>query len=236
MARANRHYLPGLIWHITQRCHNRDFLLKFVRDRKRWLSWLFEAKKRFSIHILNYMVTSNHIHLLIQDDERRSFISESMNLISGRTAWEYNHRKRRKGAFWEDRYHTTAIESETHLLQCMIYIDLNMLRAGVVKHPKEWPFSGFNEIINKRERYKIIDYSHLIELIGVKDREDLRQMYSERVDQEVKSNQIRREAKWTESIALGSEDFVKKIRDRLPIKYKNSKIIEHKNGFELREV
>ena len=47
MARASRHYLPGYVWHITHRCHKREFLLKFARDQRRWLRWLFEAKKRF---------------------------------------------------------------------------------------------------------------------------------------------------------------------------------------------
>jgi len=64
MARAKRHFLPGHVWHITHRCHKKEFLLKFARDRRRWLQWLFEAKKRYGIRILNYMVTSNHIHLL----------------------------------------------------------------------------------------------------------------------------------------------------------------------------
>ena len=37
MARANRHYLPGNhIWHITHRCHKREFLLKFAKDRRRF--------------------------------------------------------------------------------------------------------------------------------------------------------------------------------------------------------
>ena len=55
MARAKRHYLPGHVWHLTHRCHKKEFLLKFVRDRRRWLQWLFEAKKRYGISILNYM-------------------------------------------------------------------------------------------------------------------------------------------------------------------------------------
>jgi REP element-mobilizing transposase RayT len=37
MARANRHYIPGCVWHITHRCHKREFLLRFARDRQRWL-------------------------------------------------------------------------------------------------------------------------------------------------------------------------------------------------------
>ena len=67
MPRANRHFLPGHVWHITHRCHKKEFLLKFSRDRSRWINWLFEARKRFGLSVLNYVVTSNHIHLLVRD-------------------------------------------------------------------------------------------------------------------------------------------------------------------------
>ena len=55
MARAKRHYIPYQIWHITQRCHKREFLLKFKQDRYRWIQWLFEAKRRFGLVVLNYV-------------------------------------------------------------------------------------------------------------------------------------------------------------------------------------
>jgi hypothetical protein len=58
-----------------------------------------------------------------------------MQLIAGRTAQEYNQRRAMQGAFWEDRYHATAIEIDEHLHRCVVYIDLNMARAGVVNHP-----------------------------------------------------------------------------------------------------
>jgi REP element-mobilizing transposase RayT len=98
MARAKRHYIPGHIWHITHRCHKREFLLKFAKDRRRWLHWLLEAKRRYGLVILNYMVTSNHIHLLVIDDGDRDVIPRSIQLVAGRTAREYNQRKKQKGA------------------------------------------------------------------------------------------------------------------------------------------
>jgi putative transposase len=107
MPRANRHYLPGYVWHITHRCHKKEFLLKLARDRRRWLQWLFESRKRHGLSVLNYTVTSNHIHLLVRDNGDRDVIPTSMQLIAGRTGQEYNHRKDRKGAYWEDRYHAT---------------------------------------------------------------------------------------------------------------------------------
>jgi putative transposase len=48
----------------------------------------------------------------------------------------------RKGFFWEDRYHATVVDAHHHLIQGMAYVDLNMVRAGVITHPLEWPFSG----------------------------------------------------------------------------------------------
>ena len=44
MPRANRIFLPGHIWHITHRCHKKEFLLTFAKDRQRWLYWLFSGK------------------------------------------------------------------------------------------------------------------------------------------------------------------------------------------------
>jgi putative transposase len=81
MPRANRHYLPGQLWHITHRCHKKEFLLKFARDRRSYRRWLFEAKNRFGLCVFNFVVTSNHIHLLVKDGGEGA---ESRR-ISGRT-------------------------------------------------------------------------------------------------------------------------------------------------------
>jgi len=79
-----------------------------------------------------------------------------MQLIAGRTAQEFNRQKNRNGAFWEGSYHGTAVDCKNHLIQCLTYIDFNMVRAGVVKHPSEWSQSGSNEIQSPPERYQII--------------------------------------------------------------------------------
>jgi REP element-mobilizing transposase RayT len=109
------------------------------------LYWIFQAKKRFGLSVLNYMVTSNHVHLLVKDTGP-NVIAQSIQLIAGRIAQEYNERKGRHGAFWEDRYHATAVEADEHLHRCLVYIDMNMARAGVVDHPLKWAHSGCHEI------------------------------------------------------------------------------------------
>jgi putative transposase len=88
MPKANRHVIPVYIWHITHRCHKREFLLKFSKDRHRYLQWLYQAWKRYGLKILNYMVTSNHIHLLVADGGNKDVIPTSIQLIAGRSGRE----------------------------------------------------------------------------------------------------------------------------------------------------
>jgi len=77
-------------------------------------------------------------------------ISGWMQEVEGQFAQTYNRRKKRSGAFWEGRYHCTMIEPGPHLWRCMVYIELNMVRAGVVQHPKQWPWCSFQEWIGNR--------------------------------------------------------------------------------------
>jgi len=237
MARAKRHYIPGQIWHLTHRCHKREFLLKLKRDRKRWLHWLFEAKRRYGLIILNYTVTSNHIHLLVQDKKQKNVIPESIKLVAGRTGQEYNIRKKRKGAFWEDRYHATAIENAHHLLKCLAYIDLNMVRNGVVSHPCEWQFGGYNEIQNPRKKYVLINYERLTKLAGFKHYEELQKVHKEMIEESLINKDIARQTQWTESVAVGSKSFMEKIKEKMGIKAKGRQIIKANDdeAFQLRE-
>ncbi len=235
MARAKRHFLSGHVWHITHRCHKKEFLLKFAGDRCRWLQWLFEAKKRYGIRILNYMVTSNHIHLLVVDGGGRDVIPKSIKLVAGRTGQEYNQRKNRNGAFWEDRYHATAVSSDRHLIQCIAYIDLNMVRAGVVNHPSEWNFGGYNEIQKPRERYALIDYKRLMELLHVSTFDELINSYKKWVKEILKTKNYVRETKWSRSIAVGSKSFVEGIKEKLGIRANGRKVGGSGGLYHLRE-
>lgn len=235
MARANRHYYPGYVWHITHRCHKKDFLLKFARDRRRWMHWLFEARKRYGLSILNYVATSNHIHLLVFNEERRNVIPRAIQLVAGRTGQEYNTRKNRKGAFWEDRYHATAVSSDSYLIQCLVYIDLNMVRAGVVGHPAEWGFGGYVEIQKPRKRYALIDYNRLMYLLNVSTMEELRKTHHKWVEEAMATQNLRRQPQWSQSVAVGSEHFVEEVRTKLGVRVKGRKIEKSNGVYSLRE-
>jgi putative transposase len=235
MARAKRHYIPGQIWHLTHRCHKREFLLKFARDRRRWLQWLYQAKKRYRLTILDYMVTSNHIHLLVANEADRDAIPKSIQLVAGRTGQEYNQRKNRKGAFWEDRYHATAVESGDHLFRCLAYINLNMVRAGVVGHPSKWPFCGYNEIQEPKRKNSLIDYEKLRALLDFDSYDLVKSYHNKWVNEYLGNENNTRDDKWTRSIAVGSRGFVEGVKSVLGVLAKGRKSKETGGSYQLRE-
>jgi len=169
------------------------------------------------------------------DEGERDVIPDSVKLVAGRTGQEYNHRKKRKGAFWEDRYHATAIESEEHLLRCLVYIDLNMVRAGVVSHPSEWAFGGYNEIQETRRKCVLINYQKLAELTGFATYDAFQKAHKELVSESLANDRNARQTRWTESIAVGNKCFIETIKEKLGILARGRKIIEKDGGFQLRE-
>jgi putative transposase len=233
MPRANRYFLPGHVWHITHRCHEKSFLLKFTRDRAAWTQWLFEAKKRFGLCVLNYMATSNHVHLLVKCTGEDA-IPRSMQLIAGRTAQAFNTRKRRHGAYWEDRYHATAVETDEHLHRCLVYIDLNMVRAGVVRHPRDWPHCGHREIDSPKTRYRIVDIDALSKLCGFSSIDAFRHAYRLWLEAAVADIPARDE-RWSTSIAVGTSTFVERVVTELRDRARHRNIEAYGETHALRE-
>jgi len=202
--------------------------LKYKIDKQAWLRWILAAKNEYKLCILNYMITSNHIHLLLldRDDRNDRAISRSFHLAEARIAQEYNKRKKRSGAFWEDRYHATAIETGGHFVNCLTYIDLNMVRAKVVAHPGEWPFSGYYELQQPRQRFRnqLVDADILMSFLGMSDMKHLRDARAEWVDSECRSGPMERDPMWTESVAVGSEGYVEGIKEKLGGKVKGRSV------------
>jgi len=88
-----------------------------------------------------------------------------------------------------------------------------MVRANVVGHPSQWKECGFNEIMNGRKRYGIIDRVKLAELLEI-SKAELPEFYNERskyILSEQDNYDRDREPAWSESIAVGSSSFTKNI-------------------------
>ncbi|MFP4028931.1 MAG: transposase [Candidatus Brocadiia bacterium] len=85
MPRANRYMLAGYTYHVTHRCVNSEFLLRYVKDRNAYREWLRLGCERHGVSLFGYCVTSNHVHLIARVDCVESF-ARTMPVISLRSA------------------------------------------------------------------------------------------------------------------------------------------------------
>lgn len=210
MPRGNRYFLPGRTYHLNHRCHDRQFLLRFACDRDAYRLALWEVLQSTPVWLLAYCITSNHVHLLARSDDELG-IQTMMQRAEGRFAQYYNRRKQRSGAFWEGRYHSTLIEGPTHLERCITYIELNMVRAGVVSHPKHWPWCSYPEWMGHRRRYRLIDLDRSLLLMRAPSLEEYRKHSEHRIQEAIARGRLSREPHWTGGVAVGEKEFVDEI-------------------------
>ncbi len=118
----------------------------------------------------------------------------------------------------------------------MVYVDMNMVRAGVVAHPSEWPFCGYNEIQDPRLRYSVIDYESLVELFDCRSMQEFKKMYRSWVEEAIeKRTCVSRQSQWTESLAVGSAAFVTDGKEKLGPRGRGRKVSYTDGCFSLRE-
>lgn len=210
MPRANRYFVPGKLYHLTHRCHNCQFLFKFARDRDEYRQLLWSSVREFPVTVFAFCITSNQTHVLASSDSPEA-ISQWMQQIEGEFAQGYNRRKGRSGAFWADRYHCTMIEEGSHLWNGMVYIELNLVRAGVVAHPSQWPWCSYGEWMGQRRRYGVVDVKACLREFGGASLEEFRANYQAMIDARLAKDEMAREPQWTECIAVGSRAYVEAI-------------------------
>ena len=170
MPRRRRYWDHHACYHITHRCHEHRYLFRFAKYRDMYRKYLFQASRRFNVSVLSYVVTSNHIHVLIATGDRGyPEVSEALQYVHGEVAQHYNLAKDREGSFWANRFHATWIQEGVHLRRCLFYIDMNMVRVGVVDRPAEWRHSSGHELAGSRQRYRIVDRERLLERLELPD-------------------------------------------------------------------
>lgn len=202
--------------------------MKFARDRNGYREKLRQHVNKYDVWLLDYCITSNHGHLLVDAQERLE-VSGFMQEVASEFAREYNRRKRRMNAFWGDNFHATLVESGRYLWECICYIELNMNRCRVVRHPREWEWVGYHEIMGIRRRYRLIDLDRLCWRLGAGDIADVRKNLEVSLAEKIERDQMKREQSWTESLAVGSAAFVEKIKP-LILSRRETEIVETGEG------
>lgn len=149
MARLPRLTVPGYPHHIIQRGNNRQAIFAVDADYEALRSMLDEHAREKGVELHAYVLMTNHFHLLATPETPEG-IPQMMQAVGRRYVRYFNQRQSRTGTLWEGRYRSTLIQAERYLLACMVYIDLNPVRAGMVGAAVDYPWSSHRHYVGLR--------------------------------------------------------------------------------------
>ncbi|OIQ65467.1 transposase IS200 like protein [mine drainage metagenome] len=141
MARKLRLEFPGACYHVINRGNYRADIFKTEGAKTAFEACLFEACAKSGWLLHAYVLMSNHFHLLATP-QLQDGLPKMMQAVGHSYVRYFNHAQQRSGTLWEGRYKSTLIQSERYLLACMVYIDLNAVRAAMVMQPQDYPWSS----------------------------------------------------------------------------------------------
>ncbi len=146
MARLPRLTVPGFPHHLIQRGNNRQAIFAETADYDTLLSMLDENARKFEVQVHAYVLMANHFHLLATPATPLGLPS-LMQAVGRRYVRYFNQRQARSGTLWEGRYRSTLIQADRYLLACMVYMDLNPVRAGIAATARDYPWSSHRHYI-----------------------------------------------------------------------------------------
>jgi putative transposase len=171
MPRKLRFYLPGVPAHVMQRGHNRGPVFFAEQDYLEYLRCLKQAADTYGCKVHAYVLMTNHVHLLVTPETRES-VGELFQGLGRHYVRYVNETYQRHGGLWEGRHKGNIVQSQSYLLSCMRYIEMNPVRAGMVGHPAQYRWSSY--AANALGMSNAILYRH-DEYIGLGASPDLRQ-------------------------------------------------------------
>ena len=136
--------LAGIPVHVIQRGNNRSPCFMSGEDRRFYLFQLGRGLNRYGCDLHAYCLMSNHVHLLLTPKRAEScaFLMKHMGQLHSQY---FNKLYGRTGSLWEGRFRSCLVQSEDYLLTCYAYVDLNPVRAGMVRQPGDYAWSSYRE-------------------------------------------------------------------------------------------
>lgn len=198
--------------HIVHRGVDRGRCFRDGADFLRYLEYLQEGSDRSRCAVHAFVLMSNHVHLLVTPTEALGGALFMKFVAQGYTQ-SFNTRWKRSGPLWEGRYHSSLVDSELYLLRCHRYIEMNPVRAGIVRRPEWYPWSS--HMANAWGQPSRLLAIHPMVSAMAWDEEERRRAYRRLFDESsTEADQAIREAAQG-SFALGSGAFIARMEELL---------------------
>lgn len=207
MPRKARFTVENGTYHVMLRGNNRTRIFHNDDDFNYFLELLKENKEKYGLKVHHYALMDNHVHLIIQSPDG-AHLSAAMKRITVTYTRYYRKLYKGIGHFFQDRFKSFLIQEGKYLLECGRYVELNPVRAGMVKSPDDYRWSSYNVYAGK-SKPGMVDYNPEYEGLG----ED-NERRSERYCRYIKDGILERrsEARFFKQGAYGSKEFIESLQ------------------------
>lgn len=147
--RALREWYPGATYHIMARGIRRMEIFQDDMDYQVFLMLLKKVLEEQGGILHAFCLMTNHIHLLLETGE--CMIGDWMKQLEFLYAIYYNRRHGYKGHLFENRYKSCLVKEDSYFIQTSRYIHLNPVRARMVAHPEDYPWSSYKTLIGMND-------------------------------------------------------------------------------------
>ncbi len=148
MPRPLRITAPNLYYHIINRGNNRQLVFRDDKDFTYFITLLKRYKNELEFKLYHFCLMPNHLHLVIKPTIDRS-LPKIMLKLDLAYATYLNKKYNNTGHVWQGRYRSSLIDSDSYFINCGLYVELNPVRAGLVKNPEDWPWSSYRFYISE---------------------------------------------------------------------------------------
>ncbi len=163
MARRPRLFAPGLLYHVIVRGNQRRKTFLNDTDYQAYLERLGRYRRKYGHTIHAYCLMPNHVHLLVESGTEP--LAKFMQGLQQSYSQYFNLHHRKSGHVFQGRYKAIVCNKDEYLLQLIRYIHLNPVRAGMVKEPEKYLYSGHRAYLEGKAS-ETIDPRKLLSVLG----------------------------------------------------------------------
>ena len=225
MSRPLRIEYSDAWYHVMSRARLGQGAFPAREDYHSFIDLLKDTTEMFNMRVAAYCLMTTHYHLLIQTPDAN--LSRCMRHINGVYTQRYNARNGCDGTLFRGRYKSILIDADSYLLELVRYIHRNPLRAGIAGKLKDYPWSSHNGYISKAKKWEWLHKNYILDMFS-KDTSLQIISYKRFISTQEPLELIQHYSKKNMPSILGSDKFIKWVKERFAKKKKEKEIPESK--------
>lgn len=177
MPRISRIVIPGIPHHCVQRGNYKQRVFLTDHDRLKYLEWIDKYSKKYGLEIWAYCLMINHVHFVVVPKKIDS-MAKTFKQVHMLYSQYYNQKSNKQGHLWQARFYSCPLDDE-YLYEAIRYVEMNPVRAGIVKEPEYYKWSSAKAHITNNLENTILSRENYNQIICIDDWKSFLNIYSD---------------------------------------------------------